>query len=249
MDRYVHQDTFCFDKQTGEIFHYEVGKYKQDTTPIFSRHYTDSRSVEELNECVKRYNERKTTEIKYNLDKDWLKDRYFVVLHLCSMITYFNVGFYSREMLCSNIGVEDSNLNRYLNKLVSIGLFQYSGKNLEDKHLVRIVWNPTLVWKGWNDVTRMVAIEKWYSRKNIRKYHLSVDINQYTSPLIRQGEYDYVGDKVSGNPDVYVQGRYVDMDKQEDKVGRLLSMNDIDFELYLLDMPSKISPIPIKEIV
>lgn len=226
-------DTFCFNPDTGEVFHYDHTTYKQDTTPIQDKHYTESRSVEELFDCVKRYGERRTSEVKYNLDKTWLKDRYFPVLSLCSLISYFNVGFYSRQMLCSKFGVKDSSLNKYLNKLVDVGLFEYSGKNLVDKHSVRIVWNPTLVWKGWNDVTRMVAIEKWYSGKKIRDKHISIDVRQYINPVIKEGKFEYVGDKVSCSPDVYVQSRYKDPDKSVDKVKWLLSLNDIDFELLL----------------
>jgi hypothetical protein len=163
---YIHQATECINQNTGELFYYQITKASYTTEVSKSRHFYEARDVEELQEIVGRYGEKRYSNVTYSLNKDKLGKWYIPILTVCSKTDYFNVGFYDRVYLCDVFKVSDSNLNKTLNKFVKMGLLKYTGKGLTfstSKPQIRIIWNPISVWKGWeHSVTKIVCIQEWY---------------------------------------------------------------------------------------
>ena len=119
---YLHIEYGRVDKNTGELEFYITTPKIQDKHIEQERHYYKSRDREELHDIVKRYKEKRYSNVSYYLDKDGLGKWYIPILTLCSKVDYFNVGFYDREYLCKIFDVKDSNLNKTLNKFQSTGL-------------------------------------------------------------------------------------------------------------------------------
>lgn len=122
--------------------------------------YYECRDVEELDDFLNSISERKAGELRQSLSRDVLGKRYETLVKLCLKVEHFNIGFYCRFELASMLGVISANLNKLLNKYVSAGLIRYTG-DLPRKSTVRIVWNPSLVWKGVPSKIKQEAIRDW----------------------------------------------------------------------------------------
>lgn len=226
---YKHEEYFCVNTQTGELLLYESIPYKRDISGIICKHFTLASDEEELFEIVKRYGEKRLSDICYNLDRDILGDRYLKVLTMCSLISYFNIGFYKRDELASLLEIKVSSLNKALNKMVDLGLFVYSSKRCKQGY-IRLVWNPILVWKGWNTTTRVMEVERWLNSSKLSSISntsmvLSSDDVSIPEPIYRLEDENYLLDP-------YVRELYPDTSRIE-----LLDISDIEFELYLLNPP------------
>ena len=237
---FIHTRDGAIDCSTGEIVLYTYSKPDYIKEVIVTRHFYEARDVEELHEIVKRYGERRYSNVVYNLNKERLCKWYLPILNLCSKVGYFNVGFYDRDYLCSVFDVTESNLNKLLNKIVKMGIFKYTGKGLAGQ--VRIIWNPMSVWKGWeNSKTRVVCIQEWY--KNSYRY-----VDDDSECAVERSETPLVFDDpiiTKSPPDPYVSPYYNVENK--DRFRLLMDVSDAEFELILLnikrDKTGKVIPV------
>lgn len=221
-----HMDNSVVDILTGEIvFYYEVIKYVPPNYDICTRHYYKSRDVEELNELVKKYNEKRYGEVTYHLDRKSLSKLYVPILTLCSKVHYYNVGFYTRDEISNTFGIKESSINKFLNKLVDINLLKYTGVGLTNRNTIKIIWNPINVWKGYFGTTRTVAIEDWY--KGI--YGVEPWLDEYKQSTIVDEIFPVYVDKIS--PDPYVSPYFKD---EYNNFKYIMELTDAEFELQLL---------------
>lgn len=228
---YLHIEYGRVDKNTGELEFYITTPKIQDKPIEQERHYYKSRDREELHDIVKRYKEKRYSNVSYYLDKDVLGKWYIPILTLCSKVDYFNVGFYDREYLCKIFDVKDSNLNKTLNKFQSTGLLRYTGKGLTNNYQIRIIWNPINVWKGWEDsLTKSVAIQEWYKEyfKLRDRESVSVECSEEYIPV------EYPDISIPYSPDPYVSPYY--HFEKKDRFRYLMDITDAEFELYLLNV-------------
>lgn len=229
---YIHNEDYVINELTGEVLRYETRSYQPDTSTLNNdRHYTLARDVEELNDIVKHYKEKRYGDVSYFLDKERLGKWYIPVLKLCSKISYFNVGFYDRKDVADIFGIKETSINKTLNKLVDIKLLTYTGKGLSKGCQIRITWNPLSVWKGWSDSpTRSVAIQSWYKGYfNPALPNSDLYISTPSTPPLSLQE-----DKPIASPDPYVSKWFNMMPK--DRFDYLMSLSDVEFELYLLEI-------------
>lgn len=221
-----HIDSNVVDITTGEIvFCYEVTNYTPTNYDICNRHYYKARDVEELNELVKKYNEKRYGEVTYHLDRKSLSKLYIPILTLCSKVHYYNVGFYTREEISKTFGIKESSINKFLNKLVSINLLKYTGIGLSSKNTIKIIWNPINVWKGYFGTTRTVAIEEWY--RGI--YGVEPLLDEFKESTIVDILSPVYVDKIS--PDPYVSPYFKD---EYNNFRYIMDLSDAEFELQLL---------------
>ncbi len=233
MRQLVHTEYGAVDDSTGELFFYEKIKPEYETLTYEqveqSRHFYESRDVEELFDIVKRYGERRYSNVVYNLNRERLGKLYLPILSLCSKVDYFNVGFHDRSFLCSVFEVSDKNLNKTLNKIAGMGLFRYSGKGLSKKQQIRIIWNPLSVWKGWeNSTTKVMCIQEWY-----KGLFGSMDVDVSVSPNVKPLVFEEPVITKSP-PDPYVSPFYSVDGKERFKL--LMDVSDAEFELIWLNV-------------
>ena len=222
-----HIDNCVVDISTGEVVYtYEVRSYIPQNYDICTRHYYNSRDVEELNELVKKYDEKRYSEVTYHLNKESLGRWYIPVLKLCAKVHYYNIGFYSRETISEIFGVQPSSINKLLNKLVNINLLEYTGIGLTNKNVIKIIWNPMNVWKGYFGTTRTVAIEDWY--KGI--YGVEPWLEEYKQSTLVDNIIPVYGNVIS--PDPYVSPYF--KDEYNNNFKSIMELSDAEFELQLL---------------
>lgn len=227
--KYLHIENGRVDKATGELEFYIAVPKIEDKPIEQERHYYKSRDKEELHDIVKRYKEKRYSNVSYYLDRDGLGKWYIPILTLCSKVDYFNIGFYDREYLCKIFDVKDSNLNKTLNKFQSSGLLRYTGKGLTNTSQIRIIWNPINVWKGWEDsLTKSVAIQEWYKGYFGAVDNVSVECSEEYIPV------EYPDISIPYSPDPYVSPYY--HSEKKDKFRYLMDITDAEFELYLLNV-------------
>ncbi len=237
-DVYRHLEDFCINESTGELFLYEKVLLQYQTEKVVTRHFYESRDVEELFETVTRYGEKRYSNVSYFLSKERLGKWYVPILTLCAKVDYFNVGFYDRDFLCSVFRVSDRNLNKTLNKFVSISLMKYTGKGLT-RQQIRIIWNPLNIWKGWeHSNTKITCIQDWYKSS----YELVDESNTLcvdtTSTALPSGCISWDENLSVVSPDPYVSPYYNYSNKS--RFRELMEISDADFELRLLSIPSKV---------
>lgn len=228
---YIHIEDGRVDRDTGELLFYSSAPLPVQVTDVQERHYYQSRDKEELFDIVKRYKEKRYSNVSYYLDKDGLGKWYIPILTLCSKVDYFNVGFYDRVYLCRIFDIADSNLNRVLNKFQSTGLMKYASKGLTNSSQIRIIWNPINVWKGWEDsLTKSVAIQEWYKEyfKLRDMESVSVECSEEYIPV------EYPDISIPYSPDPYVSPYY--HFEKKDRFRYLMDITDAEFELYLLNV-------------
>lgn len=227
--KYIHIEDGRVDNETGEFQFYVHTPIKESNNIPTERHYYKARDKEELLDIVKRYGEKRYSDVVYFLNKDVLGKWYIPILTLCSKVDYFNVGFYDREYLCKIFSVKDGNLNKTLNKFQSTELLRYTGKGLTSTRQIRIIWNPLNVWKGWEDsLTKALAIQGWYT-----EYFNSVDSDSVSVECPKEytpREYPNID---IASPDPYVSPYFSLGNKDTFKY--LMGMSDAEFELYLLN--------------
>ena len=230
-----HLKEWVFDCNTGEVLWcYEVVPYQPKLINICTRHFYNSRDMEELNEIVKKYNEKRFSEVTYNLDKKSLGKFYVPILTLCSRLNYYNVGFYTRDEISEVFKVKVSSINKLLNKFVDINLMRYTGIGLSNSNMIRIIWNPLNIWKGYYGTTRNVSIEEWY------KGLYGVDVVEDCAEDIKSGlvvELDDSWDMCS--PDPYISPFFHTDSKSNFE--KLMKLTDVDFELRLLSCARNIN--------
>lgn len=223
---YVHTEDYVVNEQSGEVLEYKTVPYQPDKSILINdRHYSLARDVEELNDIVKHYKEKRYGEVSYFLSKDKLGKWYVPALKLCSNISYFNVGFYDRKEIAEIFGIKESSINKTLNKLVDIKLLTYTGKGLSKTNQIRVLWNPLSVWKGWIDSpTRSTAIQDWYKRYFV--VDSETDESECSTTI-------FTDPPLVASPDPYVSKWFNMMSK--DRFNDLMLLSDVDFELYLIE--------------
>ncbi len=230
---FKHEDDTVIDRDTGEVMYWYIRiPYIYPVYSKIERHYTLARDESELYELVQQYGEKRYGEVSYHLNKQGLGKWYTTILKLCVGINYYNVGFYSRDSLCTLFNVSPTNLNRTLNKFTAMNLFYYCCDNLTNKSTIKIVWNPLSVWKGWKGKTRIVAIQEWYKVTGC-----TFDVDDLLDT--KQSRQIDVSDLwCSFSPDPYVSPYY---SGDKSNYENLMRLSDVEFELLLLelDQPNK----------
>lgn len=227
-DDWRHIDSTIVDISTGDILYwYSIVPYVYPDSELVVRHYSQARDEEELFQLVKQYGEKRYSELIYLLNRDRLGVNYYPVLKMCSAISYYNIGFYSRNWLCETLKVKDSNLNRLLNKFVDMKLFTYSAEGLTKRGVLKFIWNPLSAWKGWNGVTRIIAIQCWYKSKGV---DFSLEDLSFNEDCLISYKPEDVG--YFHTPDPYVSPYF---SGKKDKFKEVMDLSDAEFELALLD--------------
>ncbi len=227
--KYIHHlNEWVFDCNTGEVLWcYEMIPYQPKPISICTRHFYNSRDMEELNEIVKKYNEKRFSEVTYNLNRQSLGKSYVPILTLCSRVNYYNVGFYTRDDISEVFNVKVSSINKLLNKFVDINLMKYTGVGLSNNNVIRIVWNPLNIWKGSYGTTRNVSIEDWY--KGMYLVEPVIDCAEdIKAGLVLEIEEEWD----MSSPDPYVSPFFHTEGKSNFE--KLISLTDVEFELRLL---------------
>lgn len=223
-----HLNEWVFDCNTGEVlWYYEVIPYQPKPISICTRHFYNSRDMEELNEIVKKYNEKRFSEVTYNLNRQSLGKFYVPILTLCSRVNYYNVGFYTRDDISEVFNVKVSSINKLLNKFVDINLMKYTGVGLSNSNIIRIVWNPLNIWKGSYGTTRNVSIEDWY-----KGLYGVETLDDYSANI--ESVLDIRLDDIwcRSSPDPYVTP-FFNTDSKSN-LEELMRLSDAEFELTLL---------------
>lgn len=226
---YIHNKDGRFNEVTGEFLFYENTPYRVLEIAVDNRHFYEARDREELFDIVKRYKEKRYSEVNYLLDRNSLGKWYVPILTLCSKVDYFNVGFHNREDMCKIFGVSDGNLNKTLNRFQKINLLKYTGKGLTRSHQIRVIWNPQNVWKGFdNSIIKMICIQDWY-----KGYFGCVDSEStHVSTDTKDSVIEYIDVPPKHSPDPYVSPFYKFDNK--DRFNQLMDISDAEFELLLL---------------
>lgn len=134
------------DTTTGELLAEVPVKSKRKTTYVTP--FRDFSCDEDLQEwaLTNGYKQTMTLHSDTSLWEDLIDTT--PLLLAMRKVKYVNVGFYTREELCSFFGCDDKSLTRKLKQYAKVRAFKYETKGLFHKGQVRLVFHPVLCFRG-----------------------------------------------------------------------------------------------------